>query len=359
MKTVKGMKKSLKQALCALTALVFALSFAGCASTPAPAAAPQATAAATDAPQATEAAQPVAEKIKIAIVQPMEHTSLNEIRDTIVSELQSAGYDDSKAEIILKNANGDASLLPSIFNSLVADDVDLLIPIATPSAQAAAAATTDIPIVFSAVSNPIDAGLVTSLDVTDKNITGVSNAIAIEDIFGLAKELTPEAKTFGFIYNTGEINSVAGITRAKAYCDANGITYKEATITTTADLQQAVASIVGDVDAFFTPNDNTVASAMQTYVQLATEAGKPIYCGADSMVRDGGFATVGIDYVKLGKQTAEMAIRVLNGAAISDTPVEVVNEYARMINVKNAADLNIALSDEVKGTFKLFGEQEQ
>ena len=354
MKKIQG-KKSLKQALCALTALVFALSFAGCAS-PAPATAPEATTAVNEAPQATEAAQPAAQKIKIAIVQPMEHTSLNEIRDTIVSELQAAGYDDSKAEIILKNANGDASLLPSIFNSLIADNVDLLIPIATPSAQAAAAATTDIPIVFSAVSNPIDAGLVTSLDVTDKNITGVSNAIAIEDIFGLARELTPEAKTFGFIYNTGEINSVAGIKRAKEYCDANGIAYKEATITTTADLQQAVASIVGDVDAFFTPNDNTVASAMQTYVQLATEAGKPIYCGADSMVRDGGFATVGIDYVKLGKQTADMAIRVLNGTAISDTPVEVVSDYARMINVKNAADLNIALSDEIKSTFKLLGE---
>jgi 3-phosphoglycerate kinase len=123
----------------------------------------------------------------------MEHTSLNEIRDTIVAELRAAGYDETKAEILLKNANGDASLLPSIFNSLVAEKVDLLIPIATPSAQAAAAATSDIPIVFSAVSNPIDAGLVTALDVTDKNITGVSNAIAIEDIFGLAKELMETA----------------------------------------------------------------------------------------------------------------------------------------------------------------------
>ena len=349
------MKKSMvfKRTLCALMALVFALAFAGCAS-PAPAEAPQATEAVTQAPQATEA-QPT-QKIKIAIVQPMEHTSLNEIRDTIVAELKAAGYDDTKAEILLKNANGDASLLPSIFNSLVAEKVDLLIPIATPSAQAAAAATSDIPIVFSAVSNPIDAGLVTALDVTDKNITGVSNAIAIEDIFGLAKELTPNAKTFGFIYNSGEVNSMAGIKRAKAYCDTNGIAYKEATITTTADLQQAVASIINDVDAFFTPNDNMVASAMQTYVQLATEAGKPIYCGADSMVRDGGFATVGIDYVKLGKQTADMAIRVLNGASIAKTPVEVVSEYARMINVKNAANLNISISDEMKKTFKLIGE---
>lgn len=295
-------------------------------------------------------------KIKIAIVQPMEHTSLNQIRETIIAELKVNGYNDTNAEIILKNANGDTSLFASIFTGLIAENVDVIIPIATSTAQAAAAATTEIPIVFSAVSNPVEAGLVESFDKTDKNITGVSNSIAIEDIFSLAKIISPDAKTFGFVYNTSEINSAAGIARAKIYCDANGISYKEATITGTADLQQAVASLVGSVDAFFTPNDNTVASAMSTYVQLATDAGLPIYCGADSMVNDGGLATVGIDYTVLGKQTAAMVIKVLNGTKISDIPVEAISEYAKMINVNTAAALGITIPEELKDEFVLIGK---
>ncbi len=329
-----------------LSAMLLALLF-GCTGTNAP--------ASSESVPSSKAA-PVAKKVKIAIVQPMDHLSLNEIRDTIVAQLAAEGYDEAKAEIILKNANGETSLLPSIFSSLVAEQVDILIPIATPSAQAAAAATTEIPIVFSAVSAPVEAGLVSSFDVTDKNITGVSNAIPIDLIFALASELTPDAKTFGFVYNSSEINSTTGIEKAKSYCDANGLTYKEASITGTGDLQQAVASIVGDVDAFFTPNDNTVASAMKTYAQLATDAGKPIYCGADSMVRDGGFATVGIDYTVLGRQTADMVISVLDGAKISETPVERIANYAKMVNVQNAAALNIPLSDEVKANFQLIGQ---
>ena len=297
------------------------------------------------------------EKIKIAIVQPMDHPSLNEIRETIVSELKEKGYDDSKAEIILKNSNGDNSVLTSIYDSLIADKVDILVPIATGSAQVAASSTTEIPIVFSAVSNPIEAGLVESFDKTDKNITGVSNSIPVDQIFDLAGELTPGIKTFGFIYTPSEINSTAGIEKAKKYCDENGIAYKEATIAGTGDLQQAVASIVDDVDAFFTPNDNTVASAMPTYVQLATEAGKPIYCGADSMVKDGGFATVGIDYTVLGKQTADMVIRVLDGKKISEVPVESIKDYAKMINVKTAESLDITVSDKIKESFVLIGQE--
>jgi putative ABC transport system substrate-binding protein len=287
---------------------------------------------------------------KIGIVQPMDHPSLNQIRDTIVSELKAQGMGD-KVEIIQKNANGDMSLLPSIMQEFINDDVDMIVPIATPAAQAAMASTKDIPIVFSAVSNPVEAGLVTSFDATTGNITGVSNAIAIEDIFKLASTLTPKAKTFGFVYNTSEINSTAGIKRAKEYCDKNGLEYKEATITGTADLQQAASSLVGKVDAFFTPNDNMVASAMDVYVQVATAAKLPIYAGADSMVKDGALATVGIDYTKLGKQTAAMIIRIINGASIKDTPVEQVSEYANMINMKTANKLGITVPEDLKKTF--------
>lgn len=295
-------------------------------------------------------------KVKIAIVQPMEHTSLNQIRDTIVAELKAKGFDDSKAEIILKNANGDTSLLPTVINSVVADNVDIIIPIATSTAQAAAAATDSIPIVFAAVSDPIAAGLVTAFDKTDKNITGVSDAIAVEEIFRLAGKLTPDAKTFGFVYNASEPNSNSCINRAKAYCDANGLKYQEVTVTSTADIQLAVASLTGKVDAFFTPDDNTVASAMTTYAQVAIDAKKPIYVGADSLVKDGGFATVGIDYTILAKQVADMAAKVLNGTAIKDLPVESVKEYSKIMNAKTAEAIGVTVPDDIKNEFTFVGK---
>jgi len=292
---------------------------------------------------------------KIGIVQPMDHPSLNEIRETIISELKVQGMGD-KVEIITKNANGDMNLLPSIMQELLNDKVDMIVPIATPAAQAAMASTKTVPIVFSAISNPVAAGLVTSFEETTGNITGVSNSIPIEDIFKLAGTLTPNAKVFGFVYNTSEINSTSGIARAKSYCDKNGIKYKEATITGTADLQQAASSLVGKVDAFFTPNDNTVASAMATYVQVATDAKLPIYAGADSMVKDGALATVGIDYVKLGKQTAVMIARIVNGQTIKENHVEQVAEYANMININTANKLGITITDELKQKFVILGK---
>ncbi|MBF7096761.1 ABC transporter substrate-binding protein [Alkalibacter mobilis] len=295
------------------------------------------------------------EKIKIGIVQPMDHPSLNQIRETIIEELKEMGLED-KTEIVVKNANGDMSLLPSIMQELLNSEIDILVPIATPTAQAAAASTSEVPIIFSAVSNPVEAGLVTAFEDTSKNITGVSNSIAIEEIFQLAQQLTPEVKTFGFIYNSSEINSTAGIERAKVYCESAGIEYKEATITGTADLQQVAASLVDSVDAFFTPNDNTVASAMATYMQVAMEAKLPTYVGADSMVADGALATVGIDYTVLGRQTADMIGRIINGETISENHVEQIAEYANMINIGTANELGIEIPENLKESFVIIGE---
>lgn len=292
---------------------------------------------------------------KIGIVQPMDHPSLNQIRETIIAELKAQGMGD-KVEIVTKNANGDMNLLPSIMQELVNSNVDMIVPIATPAAQAAKGSTKTVPIVFSAVSNPIEAGLVTSFDATTGNITGVSNSIPIEDIFKLAATVTPNAKTFGFVYNSSEINSTSGIKKAREYCDKNGLKYKEATITGTADVQQAASSLVGQIDAFFTPNDNTVASAMAVYFKVATDAKLPIYAGADSMVKDGALATVGIDYTKLGKQTAAMIIRIVNGQSIKDNHVEQVAEYANMINMGTANRLGITISDDLKQKFVILGQ---
>lgn len=294
-------------------------------------------------------------KLKIAIVQPMDHTSLNQIRDKIISTLEELGYTSDKAEIIQKNASNDASLLPSIYDSLISENVDVIIPIGTGAAQVAASKTDSIPIVFAAVSDPVVAGLVTSLDKTDKNITGVSDSIDVESIFALAKELTPDAKTFGLVYNASEVNSTVKIERAKAYCNANGLKYKEATVTSTADIQQAVASIAADVDAFFTPDDNTVASGMNVYAGFQKQYKAPIYCGADSMVKDGGFATYGIDYDVLATQVAQMTDRILKGGKISDNPVEQVANPAKLINKTVADEIGIKISDSVLAEYTIIG----
>ena len=295
-------------------------------------------------------------KIKIAIVQPMDHTSLNQIRDTIIATLETLGYTEDNAEIIVKNASNDASLLPSIFQSLISENVDILIPIGTGTAQVAAAQTDTIPIVFSAVSNPVEAGLVTAFDATDKNITGVSDAVNIDAIFSLMQEITPDVKTVGLLYCASEINSTTAVARAKAYCDANSIAYKEATVSSTADIAQAATSLVGEVDAFFTADDNTVASGMTTYAQIAIDAKLPVYCGADSMVIDGGFATVGIDYDILAKQTAEMADRILKGAKIADTPVEQVANPAKIVNKSTADAIGVAIPEATAAEFTIIGE---
>ncbi|MCR3955642.1 MAG: ABC transporter substrate-binding protein [Gudongella sp.] len=289
---------------------------------------------------------------KIAIVQHVDHPSLNEIRDSIQGELADSELGES-IELSFHNANGDMNLLQSIMQNLVGEGMDMIVPIATPTAQAARAATENVPIVFSAVSNPVEAGLVKSFSETEENITGVSNSIPVQDILQMSQRLTPDAKNYGLVYNSSEINSTTGIQRAKEYLDERGLTYREATITGTADIHQAVSSLVGEVDAFFTPNDNTVASAMPTYVDLATEAGIPIYVGADSMVKDGGLATVGIDYTLLGRQTGSLITRIMEGESIAENPVEQIAEYSNMINMDTAKALNINLTKEIRDDFIL------
>lgn len=284
--------------------------------------------------------------MKIGLVKLVDHPSLNEINESIKAEFQHLG---TNVEIVEKNANGEVSTLPSIMQSLLGMGVDMIIPIATPTAQAAAAATSSVPIVFAAVSAPIEAGLTSSLEAPDKNVTGVSDEIPVEDIFKMAKVLTPDVKTFGFFYNSSEINSVIAVDQAKQFCKENGIDYKEATVSSTADIQQTATSLASQVDALFTPIDNMVASAMPTYIDVTNKAKVPVYVAADSMVKEGGFATVGINYTLLGQQVAQMADKILKGEkTVQETPIETMREYTNMINMKEANLLGISIPEDAK-----------
>ncbi|WP_326906784.1 ABC transporter substrate-binding protein [Sedimentibacter sp. MB31-C6] len=292
------------------------------------------------------------DKIKIGIVQPVEHPSLNQIREYIIIGLEEQGLKD-KVEITYNDAQGDQSNINTIVSQFVGDEMDIIVPIATAPAQSAAAATKDIPIVFAAVSYPVDAGLVKDVNITDENITGVSDAIDIKEIFELALTLTPDIKTFGFIYNTGEINSVSSIEEAKKYCDKNGLNYVESTITNSSELLQGAQSLIGKVDAIFTPTDNTVASAMPILSAEAMNANIPVYTGADSLVADGGFATVGVDYKVLGRQVSEMIKRIIDGEKISNIPVETLNEYTKIINISTAKEIGVEISEELIKEFHI------
>ncbi|WMJ82768.1 ABC transporter substrate-binding protein [Oscillospiraceae bacterium LTW-04] len=291
---------------------------------------------------------PGTEKIKIGLVQMMEHPSLDEIREAIFTELTAQGFDASKVDIDYQNGQGDMNTLNSIAQKFVGDEVDMIIAIATPAAQAAAAATTDIPIIFSAVTDPVDAGLVGSLEKPDRNCTGTSDAIPTEQIFTLADELTPGIETYGFLYNQGESNSVSVINDAKATLDAKGVAYIETCVITSGEVTSAAQSLIGKVDAIFCPIDNTVAYAMPNLSQIAIEAKLPVYVAADSMVNDGGLATVGVNYTQLGVQTAQMAAKVLSGTAVADVPVEVLTQYSTVANKDTAAALGIDVSNYTK-----------
>lgn len=292
------------------------------------------------------------EKTRIAIVQPMSHTSLNQIRDTIVAELGDA------YEVTTQDANGDTSALATIFENLKSQQVDIIVPIATPAAQSAKMVFegSALPIVFAAVSDPVAAGLTGE---EAKNITGVSNNIPADEIVKLIAHFQPDCQKIGFLYTSSETNSVSTIAAARKYCDENGIAYEEASISALSDLPAAVNTLLSKgVEALYTGNDNTIASAMPAYIDIAYGNGIPVYCGADSMVADGGFATIGVDYVQLGRQVAELVRKVDGGAAPADLPYEVLSDYARFVNLQAADRLGLAVSDEALAGYGILVEKD-
>ena len=294
-----------------------------------------------------------ASPIRVAVVQPLTHTSLNQIRDTIVKELENSGV---AFEIITRNAEGDSSALSTILENVKNDGVDILVPIATNTAQSAKMVFEDtgIPVVFAAVSDPVAAGL-TGDDCGF--ITGVSNNIPAAEIVRLISDFQPEYKKIGFLYTSSETNSVSTINAAKAYCDANGIVYEEVSIANLSELQTAVETLISKgVDALYTGNDNSIASAMSTYIDAAYEYGIPVYCGADSMVADGGFATIGVDYVQLGKQVAAIVVRLANGAFPEDIPYETLSDYARFVNLQAADRVGMEIPDSVLASYRVLVE---
>lgn len=346
------MKPSMKK-LSALTAS-FALGatlFTGCAAPASGSSATSGVASASTASASASVSSADGNTLSVGLIQYVQHTSLDEINEAIQAQLsQAASAQGLTIDVKYQNAQGDMSTINTICQQFVASDVDLIIAIATPAALGAATAVegTDIPVIFSAVTDPVEAELVESLDAPGGNITGTSDAIPVDKIFDLAAELTPDAKTFGVLYNTSEPNSVSVLKDVKAYLETKGMQMTEGAITSSGDVQLAAQNLLAKCDALFVPIDNTVATAMSVLAEEAIQAKKPVYVAADSMVKDGGLASVGVNYTNLGKQTADMALKILTGTAAKDIPVEVLKENNIVVNSETAAAIGVDVSKYAK-----------
>jgi putative ABC transport system substrate-binding protein len=293
----------------------------------------------------------------VGIVQIVEHPSLDSIRFAILEQLAEEVFKDGETMIVdYQSAQNEQANLKTICQKFVNNNYDLIIAIATPSAQIALGETTEIPIIFAAVTDPVSAELVSNLEKPGGNITGTSDAVSAEKIMELALKITPDIKNIGAIYNSSEINSVSVIEDLKEFAAANGLNVLESPVMNTSEIPQAAAYLADKTDAVFSPIDNTVASTMPTITQTLIDAKVPFYVGADSMVNDGGLATYGINYISLGYESGKMAARVLNGEDPGSIPVLVVEDLQIYINENTAAQIGVTFPDDILSEATVLGE---
>ena len=285
---------------------------------------------------------------KVAIVQQLDHASLDEIRTAIEAELDAKAAEKG-ITIEYKDFNGqnDATTLNQIGTQVVSDGYDAVIPIATLAAQCMATAceSTKTPVIYAAISDPAAADL-TDIDY----VTGTSDALNTQSIMDMIFAVQPEAKTIGLLYSNSEANSTTPIAEAKAYLDAKGIAYVEKTGNTNDEIMTAANALVGQVDAVFTPTDNVVMAAAAAVSETLTNAGIPFYTGADSFVTAGAFATCGVNYTELGTYTADMALDILESGTVPE--YHVMDGGIITVNTETAAalDLDYSAFNDLAGT---------
>ena len=307
----------MKKFVAVLSAAAMLATLAACGSTAATTstAASSADTAAASSSEAA-AADDTAKSYKIAVVQQLDHASLDEIRTAVEAELDAKAAEKG-ITIEYKDFNGqnDATTLNQIGTQVVSDGYDAVVPIATLAAQcmANACAEDQIPVVYAAISDPAAADL-TGLDY----VTGTSDALNTQFILDMMLAINPDVKTVGLLYSNSEANSTTPIAEAKAYLDEKGIAYVEGTGNTNDEIMSAAANMVGKADAVFTPTDNVVMAAAAAVSETLTEAGIPFYTGADSFVTAGAFATCGVNYTELGTYTADMVLDILESGNVPE-----------------------------------------
>lgn len=296
--------------------------------------------------------------VKVGICNYVDDASLNQIVENIQARLKEIGDEKGVAfDVSYDNCNADANLLTQIISNFIADDVDIMIGVATPVAMAMQAATEDngIPVVFAAVSDPVGAGLVESMEAPGSNVTGTSDYLDTAAVMQLISAADPDVKNIALLYDIGQDSSTAAIAHAKEYLDANGIAYGEYTGTTVDEVTLAVQALIADgVDAVFTPTDNTIMKSELSIYEMLQEAGIPHYTGADSFALNGAFLGYGVDYAALGVETANMAADIaLDGAKPAETAVKTFDNGCATINTETCEKLGFNY-DEICKAFESF-----
>jgi putative ABC transport system substrate-binding protein len=288
----------------------------------------------------------------IGVNQFVTHAALDASYQGFVDALADAGYiDGENIKIDLQNAQADQPTANTIATKLVNDNNDLILAIATPSAQAVANATKDIPILVTAVTDPAGSGLVASNEAPGGNVSGTSDLTPIKGQIELLTQLVPNAKNIAILYCSSESNSKIQAEIAIEAATEYGLTAIEATVSNSNEIQQVVQSLVGKVDAIYAPTDNVIAAGMPTVSLVANDNGIPVICGEKGMVDAGGLATYGIDYYKLGRLTGEQAVKIIKGEADTATmPIEYLPdaEYELTINDEVATKLGIVIPEELQ-----------
>jgi putative tryptophan/tyrosine transport system substrate-binding protein len=289
-------------------------------------------------------------KFKIGVSQIVEHPSLNAAYDGFKKALEDAGID---AEYDVQIAQGDNSVNTTIATNLVSADVDLIFANSTPSAQAAASATTEIPIIFTSVTDAVGAELVNSMESPGGNVTGTIDAHpdAISDTMKFLKEELG-AKNVGMVFNSGEQNSRAQVDAVKEMLKDMDMTVVEASVATSADVKQATESLIGKVDAFYIITDNTVVSALESVISVANDNKIPMMVGEFDSVKRGGLAAYGFEYFDIGYEAGQMAVKILKGESKpADLPVQIPQKLKLIMNKDTASILGLDIKDEWKAEF--------
>ena len=338
----------MKKFIAVMTAAAMLTSLSACGASASTASSAAESTASSAAADSTTGSAADATTYKVAIVQQLDHASLDEIRTAIEAELDAKAAEKG-ITIEYKDFNGqnDATTLNQIGTQVVSDGYDAVIPIATLAAQCMATAceSTKTPVIYAAISDPAAADL-TDIDY----VTGTSDALNTQSIMDMIFAVQPEAKTIGLLYSNSEANSTTPIAEAKAYLDAKGIAYVEKTGNTNDEIMTAANALVGQVDAVFTHTDNVVMAAAAAVSETLTNAGIPFYTGADSFVTAGAFATCGVNYTELGTYTADMALDILETGTVPE--YHVMDGGIITVNTETAAalDLDYSAFNDLAGT---------
>jgi putative ABC transport system substrate-binding protein len=290
--------------------------------------------------------------IRIGIISVIEHPALNLVRDGFKESLSKAGYKDIFYDY--KNAKGSTQNALQIVSTFKGNDYKMILCIGTPVAKVAAENIKDIPILFAAVTDPVGAQIVSSLEKPGANISGTSDMNPVRDQILLIREIVKNASKVGFLYNPGESNSVSILKIAREEAKKIGMEIIEGTANNTNNVQSAVASLVGRVDSILMPTDNTFAAAEDVIIEVCKKNKIPYFStGAEAVNKGGAVAALCVNYYNLGRQTGEMAIKILKGAATSDMPVEFQKDYDLVVSEKAAKDIGVEIPESVKKRAKL------